>query len=154
MADPIEEHIRKAQAEGQFDNLPGKGQPLRLEENPHEDPEWRLAHHLLQSSGFTLPWIELRKEIDAELEHAMLALKRSWQWQQTSHHQPLSVVRAEWQRAEASFREQVEQLNRKIRDYNLQTPSAHFQKQMVNAGQVLQEIRQSAQAEYPPTDDP
>ena len=63
----IEEQIRRAQEGGQFDDLPGKGKPLRLDENPHEDPEWRLAHQILRNGGFSLPWIEMWREIEAEL---------------------------------------------------------------------------------------
>jgi len=55
-----EEQIRRAIEEGKFDNLPGKGKPLNLEQNPFEDPEWRLANHVLITSGFSLPWIEKR----------------------------------------------------------------------------------------------
>ena len=42
----IEEIIRRAIQEGKFDDLPGKGEPLQLDDNPHEDPEWRAAHHI------------------------------------------------------------------------------------------------------------
>ena len=54
----IEEIIRQAMQEGKFDDLPGKGKPLNLDQNPHQDPDWRVAHHLLKSAGFSLPWIE------------------------------------------------------------------------------------------------
>ncbi len=58
----IEDHIRRAIEEGKFDDLPGKGKPLKLEDDPFVDPEWRLAHHMLRCSGFSLPWIERRQE--------------------------------------------------------------------------------------------
>src|SRR5574341_670165 len=78
--DKAEEQIRRAMEEGKFDNLPGKGKPLRLEDNPLEDPEWRLAHHVLRSSGYTLPWIETRRELESEIQAARAALGRTWQW--------------------------------------------------------------------------
>jgi len=68
----IEDLLQRAMREGKFDNLPGKGQPVRLDENPHADPEWRLAYHLLQQNGFSLPWLELRQEIENEIESARL----------------------------------------------------------------------------------
>ena len=37
----IEEQLRKAREEGKFDHLRGHGQPLRLDENPFEDPTWQ-----------------------------------------------------------------------------------------------------------------
>ncbi len=36
----IDEIIRQAMREGAFDNLPGKGKPLELIENPYLDREW------------------------------------------------------------------------------------------------------------------
>ena len=64
---------------GEFDHLKGKGQPLRLEpDNPHQAEGEALAHHLLQQNGFSLPWIEMSREIDADLLalHAWLRAER------------------------------------------------------------------------------
>jgi hypothetical protein len=70
-----DEQIRRAMQEGQFEDLPGQGRPLQLDEDPFEDPDWRLAHHMLRSAGYSLPWIETRREIEADLAAARLALK-------------------------------------------------------------------------------
>jgi len=124
----IDEHIRQAQQEGKFENLPGKGQPLHLDENPLEDPDWRLASHILRSSGFTLPWIEARREIEEEVEEARAALTRAWNWRNAglAENQPFDQVEAEWKRALHTFVSQIGNLNRRIRDYNLQAPSERF----------------------------
>jgi hypothetical protein len=66
----VEEIIKKAMENGEFDNLVGKGKPLQLDENPNEPEDWRIAFHVLRNSGITLPWIETMREIDAELENA------------------------------------------------------------------------------------
>jgi len=96
-----EEQIRRAMEEGQFDNLPGKGKPLNLDENPYEDPEWRMAHHILHNSGFSLPWIETRREIETNLEAARTSIKTTWDWRKTALEgkQPIAFVEAEWERA-------------------------------------------------------
>ena len=124
-----EEQIRRAIEEGKFDNLPGKGKPLHLEENPFEDPEWRLANHVLKSSGFTLPWIEKRGEIEALIENARSALKRSDEWrrQALSEGKPAPFVSAEWNKAVEKFREQAAEINRLILSYNLEAPSSQLQ---------------------------
>ncbi len=44
----IEDLIQRAIQEGKFSDLPGKGKPLRLDDNPHADPDWQLAYHLLE----------------------------------------------------------------------------------------------------------
>jgi DnaJ family protein C protein 28 len=123
-----EEQIRRAMEEGQFDNLPGKGKPLRLDDNPFEDPEWRLAHHVLRSSGFTLPWIEVRRELEAAILAARQAMRRSWEWRQAAlaEGKPPQLVGAEWERAVDAFRRQIAQINRDILAYNLSAPSGQL----------------------------
>lgn len=59
----VEERIKKAQKEGDFDNLPGAGKPLMLEDDRFVAEELRLAYKLLKNAGFKPPEIELKKEI-------------------------------------------------------------------------------------------
>lgn len=47
-----EQKILKAMEEGQFDNLPGRGRPQKLEDLSHLPPELRLAYTVLKNSGF------------------------------------------------------------------------------------------------------
>lgn len=125
----IEEQIRRAMQEGKFSNLRGKGKPLNLDENPLADPEWRMAYHILQEGGYTLPWIEARREIEAELQAARQALQRAWSWRQSSGQESGSPTQpeGEWRRALEAFQEQVAALNQKIFAYNLEAPSDRFQ---------------------------
>jgi len=62
--DFVGEMIAQAQARGEFDNLEGAGQPLKLEENPYAPPELHMAYKILKDAGFAPYWIELGKEID------------------------------------------------------------------------------------------
>jgi len=136
----IDDQIRKAMQDGQFSNLPGKGKPLQMDDNPFADPEWRLAHHMLKSSGFTLPWIEKRQQITAQLEAARAALVNSWRWrlnavtkeQSLAEKQPLDRIELEWKRALESFTVQIQSLNKAIQSYNLETPSVKFQLPIIN----------------------
>ncbi len=117
----IEEQIRRAMEEGQFKDLPGKGKPLKLEENPFEDPEWRLANKILRDNGFTLPWIESRKEIENELAEARKALGLAWA------ASPSEQVDRKWKLALQAFQDKITDLNRKIFTYNLEVPSLLLQ---------------------------
>jgi DnaJ homolog subfamily C member 28 len=151
----IDDQIQHAQQEGQFENLPGKGKPLRLDEAPLEDPEWRLANHLLHSSGYTLPWIEMRREIEADIQAARETLKRAWAWRQTAlaEKRAGSEIQAEWQRAEETFRLLVEQINQRLCDYNLSVPSDKFQLLKLNVEKEIKAIAQAiAQANARPED--
>lgn len=59
----VEERIRKAQEEGLFDNLPGKGKPLRLDDDSRIAPHLRASYRILKNAGILPPEMQLRKEI-------------------------------------------------------------------------------------------
>lgn len=130
----IDELIRKAIEEGKFSNLPGEGKPIRLDENPWEDPGWRMAHHLLQANGFTLPWIEQRQKIEQDLDESRRKLQRAWQARKSSDP---AQGEQKWQRALQAFEQQIAAINQQIADYNLAVPADRFQKRRV---QVQQEV--------------
>jgi hypothetical protein len=58
----IDEAIAEARTRGEFDNLPGEGRPLRIEENPFAG-DWALALHVLENAGMSPPWMEMSEEI-------------------------------------------------------------------------------------------
>lgn len=133
----IEELIHNAIKEGKFSNLPGEGKPLHLDENPWEDPEWRMANHILQANGFTLPWIEQRRSIEKDLETARRQLYQAWQLRKNSESDP---AEREWQRALQVFEQQIEAINRQIRDYNLSVPLDRFQKRLIVVKQEVDRL--------------
>ena len=47
----VERLIQEAMENGEFDNLPGKGKPLRLDENPYLEPGQELGFSLLKRNG-------------------------------------------------------------------------------------------------------
>jgi len=58
-----EERIREAIERGEFDDLPGKGEPLDLEDDSHLPADLRLAYKILKNADCLPPELELRKEI-------------------------------------------------------------------------------------------
>lgn len=124
--------------EGKFDDLPGKGKPLNLEEHPHQDPEWRVAHHLLKSGGFSLPWIEHLGEINKGIEQAQQSLSRSWVWQQREKSNT-----ADWRLAIDLFKKRVQEINEQIRACNLEVPGPRFQVPLIDADQEIERIMQN-----------
>jgi len=60
----VEERIRKAQRNGEFENLAGSGKPLALEEDRHIAEELRLSHKILKNADCLPPEVELKKEIE------------------------------------------------------------------------------------------
>lgn len=57
-----ERHIIDAQRKGEFDNLPGQGEPLTLDDDSCVPEELRVGFRLLKNAGCLPPEIELRKD--------------------------------------------------------------------------------------------
>jgi hypothetical protein len=51
----VERRIEQAVARGEFDNLPGAGKPLVLDEDPLVPEEMRVAHRILKNAGYVPP---------------------------------------------------------------------------------------------------
>lgn len=135
----IEEQLRKAREEGKFDNLRGHGQPLRLDENPFEDPAWQLANELLKKHGFRPDWLEEDVAIREQLAAAQLALVRSRDWRAAELRalgqrrdkaaiERRTLVEYEWRLAQERFRTRLGELNKAIFNYNLKAPSTRLQR--------------------------
>ncbi len=59
----VEKRIREAQENGEFDNLPGQGEPLNIEDDSHIPEDLRLAYKILKNADFLPPELEEKKEI-------------------------------------------------------------------------------------------
>ena len=58
-----EERIREAMDRGEFDDLPGRGEPLELENDSHLPEDLRIAYKILKNADCLPPELQLRKEI-------------------------------------------------------------------------------------------
>jgi hypothetical protein len=59
----IESRIKKAQEQGAFEDLPGSGQPIPIEDDRHIPEDLRMAHKILKNADCLPPEVQLRKEI-------------------------------------------------------------------------------------------
>ena len=83
-----EQRILEAQRAGAFDNLPGKGKPLKLEDMSWVPEDLRLGYHVLKNAHVLPPEVELLKDVHTlqdllkhvEDEGERLALAKSIQW--------------------------------------------------------------------------
>ena len=69
-----EERIRDAIQRGEFDNLPGSGKPLNLEDDRHIPDDLRLAYKVLKNADCLPPELELKKEI-SKAEELLSSMK-------------------------------------------------------------------------------
>lgn len=63
-----EERIRSAQERGEFDDLPGAGRPLSLDDDAHVPEELRMAWRVLKNAGCLPPELEAEREINSAIE--------------------------------------------------------------------------------------
>lgn len=122
--DLIERKIQEARERGDFDNLPGAGKPLNLDENPFVPAEWRLAYSMLASNGFAPDLVEsdkaLRKAL-AELASSLDHFAERWNRLSPADRQARLPERAAFlRRYEADTRE----LNSRIHGFNHAAPTA------------------------------
>ena len=59
----VEQRIRAAQKNGDFENLDGTGQPLKFNDDGNIPEDLRLAYNILKNADMTPPEIEMKKEI-------------------------------------------------------------------------------------------
>jgi DnaJ homolog subfamily C member 28 len=126
----IDRIIDEAAAQGTFDDLPGKGKPLKLNKNPYAADQ-NLAFELLQNNDYTLPWIDKRNEIVEKVASLRAALAADWtryqqRWQQAD---PLNQAerQAEWADRLRDYAAQVVDLNQEISRLNLTIPVAQLE---------------------------
>ncbi|MBU5267668.1 DUF1992 domain-containing protein [Virgibacillus proomii] len=94
--DPISEIVKRAEKEGHFDHLPGKGKPLKLR-NDYMNPEEKQLYKTMKDNHILPKWIELANEIDA--------------------------LKKELFRSESKERKKkVKRINKKIKEYNYLCP--------------------------------
>lgn len=58
-----DQKIREAMERGEFEDLPGQGRRLNLEDDSHLPQDLRLAYKILKNADCIPPELELRKEI-------------------------------------------------------------------------------------------
>ena len=83
-----EQRILEAQRAGAFDNLPGKGNPLELEDLSWVPEDLRIGYHVLKNAGVLPPEAQLLKDVhtlEDLLKHVQdegerAALAKSIQW--------------------------------------------------------------------------
>lgn len=126
--DLVEEQIRKAQERGDFNNLAGAGKPLNLEENPFEPPELRMAFKILKDNDFAPFWIELGKEIDADMERLIKEVDYFKRYTELFLVDPQGSSAMQRYNDRKSYfyierRRDLEKIAKKIIDYNLHCPT-------------------------------
>ena len=141
--DLITEQLDEAAANGAFENLPGKGQPLRLNRNPNEPDDMRMANKLLKDNDLTPTWIGDRKELLAEIELLRTEMKRRWELTRASAGAAGSEREAlarSWRRSIADWEARIDELNRRIASLNIALPIGRMELHRLRLDEELKRI--------------
>ena len=147
--DIVERRIQEAQERGQFADLPGRGKPLHLRENPFVKREWRLAYRVLENAGFAPDWIELDKTIRTEMAECQKLLRGQLAWANKvlSSRDDKNEIAAElddmYHWTIARYTRRARELNKKIELFSLMVPVMHLQKHKVRIVEELRRFRNS-----------
>jgi hypothetical protein len=63
-----EQKIQEALRNGEFDQLPGAGKPLEMEDLSHLPPETRMAYTILKNSGFVEAPRDMQRPLSPDRE--------------------------------------------------------------------------------------
>ena len=126
----IERIIDEAAEKGAFDDLPGKGKPLKLNKNPYAADQ-QLAYELLQNNDFTLPWIARRNEMLDKAAELRESLAHDWararqRWQQ-AEPPAQAEQQHEWTSLLRNYAARIVALNREIARANLSIPLSQLE---------------------------
>lgn len=164
----VEERIQAAMQAGAFDNLPGKGRPLQLNENPFVPQELRLAYKVLADANYAPDWIELDKKVRtlreqsealqqdhiawlrrrAERDTPTPASKES-QAANLGFDRPNKTVLARHRRVRLELVKRLHEINRHIDELNLIVPQLSLQRPRVKVANVLDDFDAACREVYP-----
>uniref|UniRef100_A0A1Y1KDU0 J domain-containing protein n=2 Tax=Photinus pyralis TaxID=7054 RepID=A0A1Y1KDU0_PHOPY len=148
----VEDLIQEAMSKGQFDNLSGTGKPLREAkgQSPYIDFITHKLNEVLIENGFTPEWITLQKEIrdETQLIKNALCLERK----RFPPHPLVDEHASLWDSVVEHHKKMADELNRKIKKYNLLVPMLSRQMFLMNlrkeAHKILVKGKSNKDVEY------
>jgi mRNA-degrading endonuclease toxin of MazEF toxin-antitoxin module len=113
----VEEQIREAQQNGDFEDLAGQGKPLEYnDEDTALEGDLKMAHHILKNADALPFWIELDKEIRARQEHCRNLLEQIRAAKSPAVHRKLI----------ADYRSEAKAVNDRVLHFNCICPAPHI----------------------------
>ncbi|MBZ0285097.1 MAG: DUF1992 domain-containing protein [Anaerolineae bacterium] len=138
----IDRSIRKAIEEGEFNNLPGEGKPLNLNDDPHTPDEMKLAYKILRENDLAPDWIVQGKDLTAKYDKLLEDIRRAVRAYKRTQTTPAEMANGEtaWQSAQKRLSAEVEKLNREILTYNLKVPQGVTHRPIINLQREIKQL--------------
>ncbi|XP_028612233.1 dnaJ homolog subfamily C member 28 [Grammomys surdaster] len=140
----VEDLIQESMAKGDFDNLSGKGKPLKKFSGcSYIDPMTHNLNRILIDNGYQPEWILMQKEIKDTIEQLREALLVS----RKKLGNPLSPgEQKQWAQVCEQFQENIRKLNKRISDFNLIVPILTRQKVHFDAQKEIIRVQEMYRA--------
>lgn len=141
----VEDLIQESMAKGDFDNLSGKGKPLKKFSGcSYIDPMTHNLNRILIDNGYQPEWILMQKEIKDTIEQLREAILVS----RKKLGNPMTPAeQKQWNQVCEQFQENIRKLNKRINDFNLIVPiltrqKVHFdaQKEIIRAQKIYETL--------------
>ncbi len=124
--DLMEDLIEDGRRRGLFEDLPGKGKPLDLEQNIYEGSQ-TLANQIMKANDIKPAWLSQRLGVMEAVEAFRATMTRTWQLYRTNfahapgetHRQALNLG---WDELCRGWQVAIDKLNKDIDSYNLKRP--------------------------------
>ncbi|XP_045518313.1 dnaJ homolog subfamily C member 28 [Pieris brassicae] len=135
----VEDLIQESMSKGEFENLSGKGKPLKDQNrNPYVDFTTHKLNEVLINNGFTPEWITMSKDIDQDIELLKDEIKNERMY---LGPYPFSETDKEkWLKIYESNKSLAKSINTKINTYNLIVPLLNKQKFHVEYDKICEDI--------------
>ncbi|XP_045497883.1 dnaJ homolog subfamily C member 28 [Colias croceus] len=135
----VEDLIQESMSKGEFENLSGKGKPLKDQNrNPYVDFTTHKLNEVLINNGFTPEWITMSKEIDQDIELLKEEIRNDRMY--LGPHPLKEEDIKKWECIYESNRNLAKSINTKINTYNLIVPLLNKQKFHVEFDKICEDI--------------
>lgn len=117
----IDQQLEEAHANGTFDNLPGKGKPLNLGDDPNTPDDMKLAYKILKDNDIIPDWMEEGKALEALRETLIADVRKAGTTSAVSQ----------------TLRDRISSYNKRVLTHNLKLPSGFVHKRTINLEREL-----------------
>ncbi len=146
----IDQQLRKLIDDGQFQNLPGEGKPLNLDDDSNTPSDSRMAFKIMKDNDIHPPWITEAKEIDSRREAIHKQLNTAIRAYKGALNDAVLLPNADrvkvrdnaekrWQMAQHQLLDAAATLNRLVLNCNLKLPQGIKHKAPINIEKEIAE---------------
>lgn len=108
----IDDIMNDALKEGKFDNLPGAGKQLRIDDDPNTPEAMKMAYKIMKDNDLAPAWIEEGKGLERTEERLMTQIKVG--------------------KITTALRAEVERYNKQVLAFNLKLPPGILHRRMIH----------------------